>query len=118
MISAFLQSSWLYNHRHWLEGLPVLSNVGVVLDSLRRVRGVAEKALRSQRRSESNEMRSDIASILMKNQSKWAGEVTEEDVDAMTEHILTFLGAGRETTAVALAWVCLSNVLLLRGAKW
>ncbi|PPQ67620.1 hypothetical protein CVT26_006830 [Gymnopilus dilepis] len=105
-------SEWVYNYRHWFDKFEVTRHLSVMLESMRRVRKVSATMLQDKLRDSAvpisdSETKRDIMSILVRARKadldSQAGGYAMSD-EAMMDQVLTFLGAGHETTASGLAW--------------
>ncbi|TFK35848.1 cytochrome P450 [Crucibulum laeve] len=114
-VPSFIASKWAYNYRHWFEKVEFLRHLSTVLDSMHRIREVsatmlAEKMADSAVSLSDTDAKRDIMSLLVRartadlqeNKEKAGGYAMSDE--AMMDQVLTFLGAGHETTASGLAW--------------
>ncbi|GLB37392.1 putative cytochrome p450 [Lyophyllum shimeji] len=111
-VTRFLQSEWAYRHRHWFTYFESLAPIAVLLDSMHRIKQIsatilAEKMRDSPVTSSDTEAKRDVMSLLVRarkaDMEKDKGAYAMSD-NAIMEQVLTFLGAGHETTASGLAW--------------
>ncbi|KAF8887027.1 cytochrome P450 [Gymnopilus junonius] len=110
--SKLVESEWAYNHRHWFEKFEHTRHLSSLLESMHRIRNVSAAMLREKMRDSivpisDSETKRDIMSILVRARkadldSKAGGYAMSDE--AMMDQVLTFLGAGHETTASGLAW--------------
>uniref|UniRef100_A0A8H8CGE5 Cytochrome P450 n=1 Tax=Psilocybe cubensis TaxID=181762 RepID=A0A8H8CGE5_PSICU len=108
--ARFLNSEWAYKNRHLFEYIPLLPTLIPFVDSMHRIRAVSAQML-AEKMSDSavslsdSETKRDIMSLLVRARqadSKAGGYAMSDQ--AMMDQVLTFLGAGHETTASGLAW--------------
>ncbi|KAG5342648.1 hypothetical protein C0989_010616 [Termitomyces sp. Mn162] len=89
-VPRLLGSDWAYRHRHWFSYVKDLGNVvaplGVLIDSMHHIKRISAIILAERMR--------DSAVVMSDTEAK-------RDVMSL---LLTFLGAGHETTASGLAW--------------
>ncbi|KAF5367336.1 hypothetical protein D9615_010281 [Tricholomella constricta] len=111
-VPRLLASDWAYRHRHWFSRFQNLAQAAILVDSMHRIKQVsagilAEKMRDSAVAASDTEAKRDIMSLLVRarkaDTEKDKGAYTLSD-NAMMEQVLTFLGAGHETTASGLAW--------------
>ncbi|KDR83719.1 hypothetical protein GALMADRAFT_236061 [Galerina marginata CBS 339.88] len=108
----FLASEWAYHHRHWLRKIPLLSATSHFVDAMYRIRKLS-RAMLEEKMKDSNltlndsDTKKDIMSILVRARKAeldgGKGGYAMSD-HAMMDQVLTFLGAGHETTASGLTW--------------
>ncbi|KAI5117975.1 hypothetical protein M0805_004908 [Coniferiporia weirii] len=113
-VPALFRSEWMYNHRHWLLRVPLLSTAHTLVTSMRRIKQVSasileEKVAEAAAVSASDSILSgkkDVMSLLVQARVQEAtdGSGFKMSDSMMMEQVLTFLGAGHETTASGLAW--------------
>lgn len=115
---ALLRTNWAYEHRHWFDRTPVTKPLSTMLDSARRIRTICAHILASSIAESSGvgasdtASKKDIMSLLLRARAtedmKEPGQVRSGAYrmgdDELIEQMLTFLGAGHETTASGLAW--------------
>ncbi|KAJ3508860.1 hypothetical protein NLJ89_g5522 [Agrocybe chaxingu] len=123
----FLASDWAYNHRKWISKIPVFGKpsaiwtVSQLIDAMYRIRKISTRMLEAKMRDSDlvlndSDAKRDIMSILVRARKAeldgGKGEYAMSD-RAMMDQVLTFLGAGHETTASGLTWTLwhLSNNL-------
>ncbi|EGO03799.1 hypothetical protein SERLA73DRAFT_69628 [Serpula lacrymans var. lacrymans S7.3] len=104
-----LASQWGYNHRHWFEKIPILRPAAILMDSMHRIKTIsrqmlAEKTADLAVAASDTEAKRDIMSLLVRARTADKGEGYQMSDTAMMDQVLTFLGAGHETTASGLAW--------------
>ncbi|KAE9410054.1 cytochrome P450 [Gymnopus androsaceus JB14] len=121
-VSTFLSSEFAWRHRKTIAKLPFLSQAAILMDAMHRIKAVSSAILQEKlaeaEHSENNEdtaAKKDIMSLLIrarmadqKAQKSVAGGIgaapyAMSDTEMM-DQVLTFLGAGHETTASGLAW--------------
>ncbi|KAG6872955.1 hypothetical protein C0995_004839 [Termitomyces sp. Mi166 len=111
-------SKWAYDHRHWFTKIKfvIAFNEGAVsdlIDSMYRIKRVSSDILRQKMEDSvvvvsDIEAKRDIMSLLVRsrkaelNKDKTVYAMSDR---AMIDQVLTFLGAGHETTATGLSWV-------------
>lgn len=102
-----ITSEWAYNHRHWFP-----TPLREVIDSMYRIKRVSEAILREKMQdtavvASDMDTKRDIMSLLVRARKadldKDKGVYAMSD-QAMRDQVLTFLGAGHETTASGLSW--------------
>ncbi|KAF9567301.1 cytochrome P450 [Agrocybe pediades] len=108
----FLASDWAYHHRHWLEKIPLLPAVSKLVDAMYRIRRISRQMLEEKLKDSNlilndSDAKKDIMSILVRARKAeldgGKGGYAMSD-QAMMDQVLTFLGAGHETTASGLTW--------------
>ncbi|PPQ78897.1 hypothetical protein CVT25_002385 [Psilocybe cyanescens] len=111
-IARLLGSEWAYKHRHIVGYLPFIENLKIFLEAMHRIRAVSSQMLDDKMRDSAvpisdSETKRDIMSLLVRarkaDMDSKAGGYAMSD-KAMMDQVLTFLGAGHETTASGLAW--------------
>ncbi|TFK57630.1 cytochrome P450 [Heliocybe sulcata] len=111
---ALLRSEWGYRHRHWFNKIPGLSPVATMLTCVRQIRSICAQLLARKIQETAGvgavdtASKKDIMSLLLRarasgDSAKDTGGYRMED-HALIEQMLTFLGAGHETTASGLSW--------------
>ncbi|KAF8204998.1 cytochrome P450 [Pholiota molesta] len=107
-----LASDWAYHHRHWLAKIPFLAAGSHLVDAMYRIRKISVKMLEEKMKDSSlvlndSDAKRDIMSILVRARKAeldgGKGGYAMSD-RAMMDQVLTFLGAGHETTASGLTW--------------
>ncbi|TDL17333.1 cytochrome P450 [Rickenella mellea] len=105
-----MKTEWMYEHRSWLTLIRGLSPAATLIESMHRINNVASQIL-SEKTSEASAVMSgdtaskrDIMSLLVQARKREVGEGYRLSDADMIEQVLTFLGAGHETTASGLAW--------------
>ncbi|KAF9076923.1 cytochrome P450, partial [Rhodocollybia butyracea] len=120
-VSTFLGTEFAWRHRHIMGKLPLLANAAVLVDTMHRIKAVSasilQQKLEEAEHAENNEdtaAKKDIMSLLVR--ARMADQKVQKSegrlgappyamTDAeMMDQVLTFLGAGHETTASGLAW--------------
>ncbi|KAI5891748.1 cytochrome P450 [Schizophyllum commune H4-8] len=113
--ARFVASDWAYEHRRWFSRIPFLGPAETLIESTYKIRRIAEEILQERMReaaavvaSDSEKAaRRDLMSILVRARQ---ADLEKDDTlyamsdQAMVDQVLTFLGAGHETTASGLAW--------------
>ncbi|KAH0589123.1 hypothetical protein H2248_004891 [Termitomyces sp. 'cryptogamus'] len=110
-VPRLLGSDWAYRHRHWFSYVKDLAPLGVLIDSMHHIKRISAIILAERMRDSAvvmsdTEAKRDVMSLLVRARnadSMTKGAYTMSD-QAMMEQVLTFLGAGHETTASGLAW--------------
>ncbi|KAJ3814883.1 cytochrome P450 [Lentinula aff. lateritia] len=119
---AFLGSRLAWRHRKLIAKIPLLSRAAILVDAMHRIKAVSASILREKMKeaehlgnNEDTAAKKDIMSLLVRarmadqksHQSVGGGmgpaPYTMSDTEMM-DQVLTFLGAGHETTASGLAW--------------
>ncbi|XP_006457133.1 hypothetical protein AGABI2DRAFT_123000 [Agaricus bisporus var. bisporus H97] len=111
---TFVNSRFSWRIRKWIRPLPELGLIAVVIESMHQIRTISKRMLDQKMRDESHsdvmerERKKDIMSLLVRarkesleSQPRGSWSLSDE---AMMDQVLTFLGAGHETTASGLAW--------------
>ncbi|KAF8152306.1 cytochrome P450 [Crassisporium funariophilum] len=108
----FINSDWAYQRRHWFRKFYATAQLAPLMESMHEIRKISAVMLKEKLRdtniaaSDTNAKR-DIMSLLVRarktDQDSKAGGYAMSD-EAMMDQVLTFLGAGHETTASGLAW--------------
>ncbi|KAH9482683.1 Cytochrome P450 monooxygenase 205 [Psilocybe cubensis] len=110
--TRFLASEWAYYHRRWLEKIPFLSSASKLVDAMHRIRKLSAQMLQEKMKDSilidtDISAKRDIMSILVRarkvEMDGGKGDFAMSD-RAMMDQVLTFLGAGHETTASGLTW--------------
>ncbi|KAL5512545.1 hypothetical protein ACEPAG_3198 [Sanghuangporus baumii] len=108
-----IKSKWLYHHRHWLRNWIHLKPLSIMIECMHRIERVSSKIL-SDANSHATAVASndstlkgkkDVMSLLVQarmNESDGSGYKMSDSM--MMQQVLTFLGAGHETTASGLTW--------------
>ncbi|OCB91777.1 cytochrome P450 [Sanghuangporus baumii] len=108
-----IKSEWLYNHRHWLRNWSHLKALSIMIECMHRIERVSSKIL-SDANAHATAVASsdstlkgkkDVMSLLVQarmNESDGSGYKMSDSM--MMQQVLTFLGAGHETTASGLTW--------------
>ncbi|KAG6879651.1 hypothetical protein C0992_000093 [Termitomyces sp. T32_za158] len=105
-------SKWAYDHRHFFTKFRFFSAISNLIDSMYRIKRVSAKILRQKMEesavlSSDTEAKRDIMSLLVRarkadlDKDKTVYAMSDR---AMMDQVLTFLGAGHETTATGLSW--------------
>ncbi|KJA18896.1 hypothetical protein HYPSUDRAFT_69561 [Hypholoma sublateritium FD-334 SS-4] len=116
-VVRFLSSRWATAHRDIFSWFPFTNTIPALLGSMERIRAVAavmlsQKMAAAAAVQEDGEAQRDIMSLLVRARlseargalKAGAGPVYAMSDTAMMDQVLTFLGAGHETTASGLAW--------------
>ncbi|KAF8652335.1 hypothetical protein AX16_004441 [Volvariella volvacea WC 439] len=111
-LTRLFNSEWAYNHRHWFEKAEFLSPVSPLIESMHTIRVIStrmleEKVKESIELSSDTEAKRDFMSILVRaRRAELADDKSNYAMsdEAMKNQVLTFLGAGHETTASGLTW--------------
>jgi len=111
-VPKLINSIWAYNHVHWINKIKFLRQLGTMLDSMTIIRRVSSRMLVEKMEDSAvalsdTETKRDIMSLLVRARKS---DLEKDGVGyamsdaAMMDQVLTFLGAGHETTASGLAW--------------
>ncbi|KAL1744731.1 cytochrome P450 [Schizophyllum fasciatum] len=112
-VSRLVESDWAFRHRRWFSRIPFLGPAEILIESTYRIRQIAGSILneRMQELTTTDASKQaaacDVMSILVRARQ---AELDRDDTvytmsdRAMIDQVLTFLGAGHETTASGLAW--------------
>ncbi|KZT23874.1 cytochrome P450 [Neolentinus lepideus HHB14362 ss-1] len=116
-VPALLRSDWAYRHRDLFRKFPLTSPLTTMLDTTRRIRVICAEILASKIAesavvgSSDTASKKDIMSLLLtartsedKEQGQASPSAYRMSDRELIEQMLTFLGAGHETTASGLAW--------------
>ncbi|PFH48129.1 hypothetical protein AMATHDRAFT_66232 [Amanita thiersii Skay4041] len=106
-----LNTEWAYRHRHWFGLTNLTKQVTTLIDSMHTIKAVSVRLL-SEKMNDSIalsdiEAKRDIMSLLVRarkadlEKDSTAYAMSDK---AMVDQVLTFLGAGHETTASGLTW--------------
>ncbi|KDQ54866.1 hypothetical protein JAAARDRAFT_181568 [Jaapia argillacea MUCL 33604] len=114
------RSQWAYDHRHWFFKSSLLAPAATTIESMYRIKSISQRIL-TERLSEAQssavnlehdmQAKKDIMSLLVR--ARLAGDQANKGSGvkgyrmsdgAVMDQVLTFLGAGHETTASGLAW--------------
>ncbi|KAG6831946.1 hypothetical protein H0H92_006547 [Tricholoma furcatifolium] len=108
----FVGSKWAYEHRHWFTKIQFFNEFSTLVDSMYRIKRVSASILREKMEDSAvtvsdTEAKRDIMSLLVR--ARKADMENDKNVYAMSDRammdqVLTFLGAGHETTATGLSW--------------
>ncbi|EJD08216.1 cytochrome P450 [Fomitiporia mediterranea MF3/22] len=113
-VPYLFRTEWLYNHRHWMEKVPLFAPGATLIECMRRIKRVSAMILEDAKSHAAAVVASDstlackkdVMSLLvqarMREGSSGPGFSMTDAM--MMEQVLTFLGAGHETTASGLAW--------------
>ncbi|KII92067.1 hypothetical protein PLICRDRAFT_50496 [Plicaturopsis crispa FD-325 SS-3] len=107
---AFLRSDWAYKYRSWLARIPALAPAATMVDAMHRIKAISRQMLAEKMEDAATVQASDTAakrdimSILVRARAAEDKEGYQMTDAAMMDQVLTFLGAGHETTASGLAW--------------
>ncbi|KAF8707323.1 hypothetical protein AX14_013617 [Amanita brunnescens Koide BX004] len=106
-----MTSSWIYKHRHWFDNMSFTAELSTLVESMYTIKKISTELLREKMNDSITvsdmDAKRDIMSILVRarkaglEKDKTAYTMSDK---AMVEQVLTFLGAGHETTASGLAW--------------
>ncbi|KAF5344892.1 hypothetical protein D9758_011593 [Tetrapyrgos nigripes] len=127
-VPRFFASEWAWKHRNMIGKLPTLRSAEILLDCMHRIKDVSTRILAQKLQeaggldSADTSTKKDIMSLLVrarkaeeeareKEKAKLGMGVAAAGVESyrmsdkeMMDQVLTFLGAGHETTASGLAW--------------
>jgi len=106
---AFCQSKWAYDHVHWIARLPFMKPISIMITSMYDIRAISrtmleEKTTNAAVDPNDTHAKKDIMSLLVRAQAMDKSEGYHMSEHAMVDQVLTFLGAGHETTATGLTW--------------
>ncbi|KAI0688622.1 cytochrome P450 [Cytidiella melzeri] len=117
-VPRLLRTEWLYRHCWLLGKIPHLGPIEVLISSMRRIKAIAARIL-EERTKDAMAVgaadsllagKKDIMSLLVQSRMQdrrtgvGAGTKMIMSDEMMMEQVLTFLGAGHETTSSGLAW--------------
>ncbi|KAJ7057867.1 cytochrome P450 [Mycena amicta] len=104
-------SEWIYHHKYILGSVPFLASLEQLVDSMHQIRKISATMLREKTTDlsvapEDTTTKKDIMSLLVRSRKADldAGVLDTMSDKAMVDQVLTFLGAGHETTASGLSW--------------
>ncbi|KIK58654.1 hypothetical protein GYMLUDRAFT_694329 [Collybiopsis luxurians FD-317 M1] len=110
----FLQTEFAYRHRNIFSYVSPLAPLTTVLDSMHTIKRVSTQMVQDKIKESiesgmvegDSELsgKKDIMSILIRARMREVGDGYKMSDEAMMAQVLTFLGAGHETTASGLAW--------------
>ncbi|KAJ3563859.1 hypothetical protein NP233_g8666 [Leucocoprinus birnbaumii] len=108
----YMRSSLAWRTRKLLAMLPIIWQVATVIESMYKIRQISKRMLEQKLREShvtemEQERKKDIMSLLVRARKETLeSEPTGYSLsdEAMVDQVLTFLGAGHETTASGLAW--------------
>ncbi|KAF9458172.1 cytochrome P450 [Collybia nuda] len=111
-VPRLLSSEWGYTHRHWLGKVPFVGPISSLIEAMYRIRRMSASMLRDKMNDSSvatsdTFAKRDIMSLLVRarkadlDKDKSVYAMSDQ---AMMDQVLTFLGAGHETTATGLSW--------------
>lgn len=88
----------------------LLVPIAILIKSMYRIKQISKQILLEKAQDnvglEDTAAKRDVMSLLVRAQSTNKSEGYHMSEEAMIDQVLTFLGAGHETTASGLAWVC------------
>lgn len=107
-----ISSAWAFNYRHWFRKFRQTEQLALHTESMYHIRKVSAAMLREKMRDSAatlsdSEAKRDIMSLLVRARKADLDNKTDGYAmsdEAMMDQVLTFLGAGHETTASGLAW--------------
>ncbi|KAF7297213.1 hypothetical protein MIND_00954400 [Mycena indigotica] len=104
-------SDWIYEHRHILGKLPVISKLEQLVDSMHHIRRISARMLQEKMADlsvspDDTTTKKDIMSLLVRSRKAEMDSGASDTMSdrAMVDQVLTFLAAGHETTASGLSW--------------
>ncbi|KAF8875065.1 cytochrome P450 [Infundibulicybe gibba] len=108
----FLASERAYQYRSWISKITFIGPISKLIDSMYRIRRISTRMLQDKMQDSAvtlsdTDAKRDIMSLLVRARmadlakDKTAYAMSDE---AMVDQVLTFLGAGHETTASGLTW--------------
>ncbi|EKM75454.1 hypothetical protein AGABI1DRAFT_132240 [Agaricus bisporus var. burnettii JB137-S8] len=107
----FLASKWAYRHRELFDYLPTFFyGISTLVGSMYKIRRLSKQLLQDKLQEAAHvsdiDAKRDIMSILVRAQKaeKEGRDGYKMTDQAMMDQVLTFLGAGHETTASGLTW--------------
>ncbi|KZP14082.1 cytochrome P450 [Athelia psychrophila] len=108
-LPALMASEWAYNHRHWAAAFPWLKPIATLMQSMHHIKRISAQMLKDKLAdaavvADGGEGKKDIMSLLVRARMADKGEGYQMSDGAMMDQVLTFLGAGHETTASGMAW--------------
>ncbi|TFK57629.1 cytochrome P450 [Heliocybe sulcata] len=116
-VPALLRSDWAYRHRDLFSKLPLTSPLTTMVGTVRHIREICAKILATKIAETSvvgaldTASKKDIMSLLLKARASEDKQKSQASASSyrmsdreLIEQMLTFLGAGHETTASGLAW--------------
>ncbi|KAG6857715.1 hypothetical protein H0H87_004131 [Tephrocybe sp. NHM501043] len=110
-VPRLLGTDWAYRHRHWFSRVQVLAQLTVLVESMHQIKKISANILAERMRDSAvtvsdTEAKRDVMSLLVRARKAESADKTAYAMSdqAMIEQVLTFLGAGHETTASGLAW--------------
>ncbi|KAH8110546.1 cytochrome P450 [Phellopilus nigrolimitatus] len=95
-VPSLFRSDWMYNHRHWLEKWTLLQ------PAAKKIAEAATVAASDSTLAGKKDVMSLLVQARMRETNEGPGYRMSDGM--MMEQVLTFLGAGHETTASGLAW--------------
>ncbi|KAH7904765.1 cytochrome P450 [Hygrophoropsis aurantiaca] len=106
-VPEFMTSGWAHLFKPLFRFNPALYRGGITAEIMHRIKIIARRML-DERRADSEaapfEDKKDLMSIILQSQcTEKAGKARSSNAD-MVDHILTFLGAGHDTTSSSLTW--------------
>uniref|UniRef100_A0A0W0GDZ4 Cytochrome p450 n=1 Tax=Moniliophthora roreri TaxID=221103 RepID=A0A0W0GDZ4_MONRR len=123
-VPRLMNSEFAWKHRNFIAKIPLLQPAAVMLDAMHRIKAVSASILEKMKEAEvlsadDTSAKKDIMSLLVRARKaemnkqeralekssvvQTSGTYTMSDTEMM-DQVLTFLGAGHETTASGLAW--------------
>ncbi|KAF7980393.1 hypothetical protein HWV62_38192 [Athelia sp. TMB] len=104
-----LNTNWAHSHRSWLDRIPFLAPASTLVHSMHRIKTIsaqmlADKMADSAVTVDDTMAKRDIMSLLVRARKADKGDGYQMTDQDMMDQVLTFLGAGHETTASGLAW--------------
>ncbi|KAF7967394.1 hypothetical protein HWV62_34447 [Athelia sp. TMB] len=109
-VPRFMASEWGYRHRHWFAAIPMFAPAATLMRSMYTIKKISAQMLKEKLEdsahiaADDTAAKRDIMSLLVRARMADKGEGYQMSDGAMMDQVLTFLGAGHETTASGLAW--------------
>ncbi|TDL20845.1 cytochrome P450 [Rickenella mellea] len=104
-----MRSKWTTARLYLLKNVKLLAPIAIALESVDRIKRVSaqmfrEKMADTEAAASDADSKRDILSRLVRMRMSNASKGDQLSDEAMMEQVITFLGAGHETTATGLAW--------------
>ncbi|TDL20852.1 cytochrome P450 [Rickenella mellea] len=108
-VVLMMKSKWMTAHLYLLKKITLLAPIATLFESVDRIKRISAEMLR-EKMSDTDvaasdaDSKRDILSRLVRMRMSNAGKGDQLSDETMMEQVITFLGAGHETTATGLAW--------------